>query len=109
LDHKKKRHSYREISFEDMIYPLSDGETGERRSPYDLAEARERMALMDTALNGLPRSTQTILAMFHAQSMSYDEIADSLNLPIGTVKSRLNRARHRLRVALNPARSAFLA
>jgi RNA polymerase sigma-70 factor (ECF subfamily) len=38
--------------------------------------------------------------MYHAEMMSYDDIAAALDLPIGTVKSRLNRARLSLREIL---------
>jgi RNA polymerase sigma-70 factor (ECF subfamily) len=38
--------------------------------------------------------------MYHAENMSYEDIAAALDLPIGTVKSRLNRARLSLRALL---------
>ena len=41
-----------------------------------------------------------MIVMYHAEQLSYEEIAESLDLPIGTVKSRLNRARISLREIL---------
>jgi DNA-directed RNA polymerase specialized sigma24 family protein len=43
------------------------------------------------------QSDQTMIDMFYREERSYMEIAVQLELPIGTVKSRLNRARHRLK------------
>jgi RNA polymerase sigma-70 factor (ECF subfamily) len=43
-----------------------------------------------------------MIVMFHVESLSYEDIAATLDLPIGTVKSRLNRARLALREILEP-------
>ena len=41
-----------------------------------------------------------MVIMYHAEQLSYEEIAAALDLPLGTVKSRLNRARLSLREIL---------
>ena len=41
-----------------------------------------------------------MIVMYHVESMTYEEIAAALDLPVGTVKSRLNRARISLRELL---------
>ena len=45
----------------------------------------------------LPEYQRAMIVMYHAENLSYEEIAAALDLPIGTVKSRLNRARLNLR------------
>jgi RNA polymerase sigma-70 factor (ECF subfamily) len=111
LDSRKKARNHREVSFEDAVYaggePIGPHLTYDQPTPHEHVERKERISLMESALNLLPKNTQTILLMYHADSMSYDEIAGSLRLPIGTVKSRLNRARLRLRRALQPWSSVF--
>jgi RNA polymerase sigma-70 factor (ECF subfamily) len=45
----------------------------------------------------MPEYQQAMLVMYHVETLTYEEISDALDLPIGTVKSRLNRARLALR------------
>lgn len=52
---------------------------------------------MDTALRQLPDEQREILLLVVLEEMSYDEVARTLNIPIGTVMSRLSRAREKLR------------
>jgi RNA polymerase sigma-70 factor (ECF subfamily) len=51
------------------------------------------------AIAGLPEGERDVLLLFVWEDLGYDEIARALDLPIGTVRSRLNRARRRLREA----------
>jgi len=77
-------------------------------SPERYAEAAERKALLKRAISMLPASQRPVVALFHQEGRSYEEIADSLNIPTGTVKSRLNRARVNLRKRLTPHIAAFV-
>lgn len=52
------------------------------------------------ALAELPESDRLILLMFYFEELSYKEIAHQLDIPIGTVMSRLSRAKQRMRVQL---------
>ncbi len=48
---------------------------------------------VDVALSDLSKESQKIIRLFYYRDLSYKEIADELEIPIGTVMSRLNRAR----------------
>jgi RNA polymerase sigma-70 factor (ECF subfamily) len=48
-----------------------------------------------------------MLVMYHVEMLSYEQIAESLDLPLGTVKSRLNRARLSLRELLTQDEELF--
>lgn len=56
----------------------------------------DRRALLREALAALPETLRTAVAMRDLQELSYQEIAEQLGLPNGTVKSRINRGRHEL-------------
>ncbi len=65
--------------------------------PVDGVVDREMLQL---ALDELPEQHRLILAMFYFDELSYKEIASELDVPIGTVMSRLARAKGRLRESL---------
>ena len=64
--------------------------------PMAALEQRDRVALLRHALAQLPDTLRTAVLMRDIQEMSYREIADTLGLPEGTVKSRINRGRTEL-------------
>ena len=64
--------------------------------PIAALEQRDRVALLRQALARLPESLRTAVVLRDLQELSYQEIADRLHLPEGTVKSRINRGRTEL-------------
>jgi RNA polymerase sigma-70 factor (ECF subfamily) len=64
--------------------------------PIAALEQRDRVALLRDALAALPESLRTAVVMRDIQELSYQDIATRLNLPEGTVKSRINRGRAEL-------------
>src|SRR4249920_401550 len=64
--------------------------------PIATLEQRDRVALLRQALAALPETLRTAVVMRDLQELSYQEIADRLRLPEGTVKSRINRGRTEL-------------
>lgn len=61
---------------------------------------------LQNAINALPPPYRIVLAMFYFENLSYREIAEQLDLPIGTVMSRLARAKGQLRSELFDANAA---
>ncbi len=64
--------------------------------PVAALEQRDRVTLLKQALSALPETLRTAVLMRDIQELSYQEIADRLRLPEGTVKSRINRGRTEL-------------
>jgi RNA polymerase sigma-70 factor, ECF subfamily len=69
----------------------------ESQSPETLLLRNADRQLLSRALEELPQIFREVLVLLELEELSYKEIADVLGVPIGTVMSRLARARHRLR------------
>jgi RNA polymerase sigma-70 factor (ECF subfamily) len=63
------------------------------RGPHAVAEHQDLRAMLRQALETLPSTLRTAVVLRDLQELSYQEIADRLGLPEGTVKSRINRGR----------------
>jgi RNA polymerase sigma-70 factor (ECF subfamily) len=60
-------------------------------------DAADRWHLVADALAAIPGPERDALLLHAWEGLSYEEVADALDIPVGTVRSRLNRARRRLR------------
>lgn len=70
-------------------------------------EGKERKKVIEAAIQTLPEYQRAMVVLYHVQGCSYEEISKILGMPLGTVKSRLNRARIALKDKLKPARELF--
>lgn len=79
------------------------------RTPYDLVLNGERKSAIEKALAGLNPAFRSAVVLRDLEELSYEEIADVLDISLGTVKSRILRGREALRRALldqfEPARA----
>lgn len=88
-------------SLDDMLSSDDDREPREfvdkREGPEEHAERSELHSLLQIGIRNLPYDQRIVLVLADVQGMSYEEIAVATSSNLGTVKSRLNRARARLR------------
>jgi len=111
LDERKRKKSRPHQSLEEMVE--LEETTVVRQiedpnpTPAERVEKQESMDLLQDAINSLPDYQRMMIVMYHTENRSYEEIAEALEMPIGTVKSRLNRARLSLREKLEPLREHF--
>jgi RNA polymerase sigma-70 factor, ECF subfamily len=87
------------------MVPLDEDEGAElpatTQSPEAILIERSQQRLMQKALEELPVHFREILLLCEVEEMSYQEIAETLSIPLGTVMSRLSRARKALRDQLH--------
>jgi len=74
----------------------------ERDTPETLLLARSSREMLQKAIDELPVHFREILLLCEVEEMSYQEISETLAVPMGTVMSRLSRARQSLRSQLRP-------
>jgi RNA polymerase sigma-70 factor (ECF subfamily) len=102
LSERRKRRPIVGLSVRDdleggRLEPASDVS---RTDPSLPLEQDERDALVQKALNGLSFESRAVVVMKDLDGLPYEEIAQTLQIPIGTVRSRLHRARMELRERL---------
>lgn len=71
-------------------------------SPEREIEEREKRMSINEAIDSLPEKYRLVIVYRHKDDKSYDEIAEALDIPIGTVKARIFRARELLKKKLRP-------
>jgi RNA polymerase sigma-70 factor, ECF subfamily len=100
IDHYRSVRKERQTIARDVDSNELQPATSER-GPYAQAEHQDLKAQLRQALETLPLTLRTAVVLRDLQELSYQEIADRLGLPEGTVKSRINRGRielaHQLR------------
>ncbi len=76
----------------------------EQESALDELEAKELGSAIERAIATLRPEYRACIMLRHVEGRSYEEIAATLDLPLGTVKTYIHRARHELRKALEGLR-----
>jgi RNA polymerase sigma-70 factor (ECF subfamily) len=90
------RKTSKEVDIDQVLVEAPDGK------PEAELEAKERQALIQRAVLSLPPACRAVLILREYECLSYQEIAAALDIPVGTVMSRLNYARGQLRQTLAP-------
>ena len=81
------------LNDEEVVLEIPD----EAPTPHALVEQAELKEQIEAGLAALPEEYREVLILREIHQQSYDEIAEILSLDLGTVKSRINRGRKRLR------------
>lgn len=81
--------------------PAADGEIDEQADETHADDVESDLDAMLAELSRLPLTEREVLTLFYLRELSLDEVAQVLGIPVGTVKSRLFRARKLLRYQLD--------
>lgn len=89
-----------DASHGEMSATLGDQIASDGRSPEQVALGRERQRLLLAALESLKHDYRVAVVLRDIEELSYEEIAETVGVPVGTVKSRIARGRDELRKRL---------
>ena len=93
---KRKLFSISGLKYEEKEYEIPD----EKRGPEEKADSVVKDEIIQKAINSLSPKFKEVIILRDIQELSYDEISKIINIPLGTVKSRVNRARLKLQELL---------
>ena len=102
----RRRHRADQVSLDQHIAAHGEFLSAGDATPDRLLAQKELGERLETALDHLPFDQRTAIVLREIDGLSYEEIAFSLGVAVGTVKSRLTRARQALRLELREARTA---
>lgn len=114
LDELRRRGRLRHASLDNPLItdegdiPRQSTDDVQQVNPVETAERREVQAAVQRAISRLPEEYRTVVVLRDLHDYSYHEIAGLLGTSLGTVKSRLHRARQALRVVLRATESSKL-
>jgi len=96
----RRRHRSSQVSLDEHILQFGDPESKQDILPDRLLASKETAARIWQAMERLPFDQRTALILREVDGLKYEEIAFTMDVAIGTVKSRLTRARQTLRADL---------
>lgn len=97
----RRRHRSQQVALDEHLVTHSEpAESRNFAQPDRVLQQRETSSRVWRALDALPFDQRTVIVLREIDGLSYEEIATSLGIAVGTVKSRLARARENLRVEL---------
>ncbi|MDP1954321.1 MAG: RNA polymerase sigma factor RpoE [Polaromonas sp.] len=86
---------------EDETSPL-ENELTSSETPESLLAGKEIAQMVNTAMDALPEELRQAITLREIEGLSYEEIAEAMNCPIGTVRSRIFRAREAISARIKP-------
>jgi len=102
----RRRHRADQVSLDQHLASHGDSLSAGESTPDRVLAQKELAERLQRALDHLPFDQRTAIILREIDGLSYEEIAFSLGVAVGTVKSRLTRARQALRQELREARTA---
>jgi RNA polymerase sigma-70 factor (ECF subfamily) len=101
----RRRHRADQVSLDAHVAAHGEFQSASETGPDRVLAQKELATRLQTALEQLPFDQRTAIVLREIDGLSYDEIAFSLGVAVGTVKSRLTRARQALRLELREVRA----
>ena len=93
---RRKTFSISDLSYDDSEFIIHSSDS----TPEEVIISKDDINSLKNALEKLPLDFKTIIILRDIQELSYDDISNIVGVPLGTVKSRINRARLQLQAEL---------
>lgn len=100
---KRRKADRRNVSISDDAVAWGDRLEHPGQTPEQSLEERSFRALLEERLMELGTAERAVLVLYHQEEQSYQQIAEVLRMPIGTVRTHLHRGRRKLREAMERA------
>ncbi len=91
-----------DVDAEDAVYVEGGARLSDRDTPETLVQRDEIERVIYETIDGLPEELRTAITLREMEGLSYEEIAETMDCPIGTVRSRIFRAREAIETKLKP-------
>lgn len=95
---RSRRPPGKDVELEDAQYYESGGSLRDVESPENVLFGEELKVVVDGAIGALPEDLRTAITLREFDGLSYEDIADIMDCPVGTVRSRIFRARESIEV-----------
>ncbi|MBD9355898.1 RNA polymerase sigma factor RpoE [Methylomonas albis] len=99
---RSRRHFDYEIDVQDAEQVENAAQLKDTETPESLLMNEQIVAVIKSAIERLPEEMRIAITLREFEGMSYEEIAEAMDCPIGTVRSRIFRAREAIDQKLNP-------
>jgi len=99
---KGRRPPQMDVDFEDAEQIFGEPELKENATPEKLLQTKELQKTVVRAIDSLPDDLRIAITLRELEGLSYDEIAEKMGCPVGTVRSRIFRAREAIQNELQP-------
>ena len=97
-----RERALRDMPAESGETPAAGGQPSDMETPEALLAGRQVARTVNDAMDGLPEDLRTAIALREIEGMSYEDIAHIMSCPVGTVRSRIYRAREAIARRLQP-------
>ena len=91
-----------DVDAEDAVYVEGGGRLSDHDSPEKLAQRDEIERVIFETIDNLPEELRTAITLREMEGLSYEEIAETMSCPVGTVRSRIFRAREAIEIKMKP-------
>lgn len=100
LDFLRRRASQRADTVDELDSVLSDTIEGDSVNPLDVAQASEQAWALHQCLSQLENKQREVVSLAYLRDLSHSELADQLQLPLGTIKTWIRRGIEQMRICM---------